>query len=172
MFRNRQSSETPGASGLMYSLVHCPAPLDLRVWVHDAPNVFASRGCGPQRSGGRGGAQRRSPTGGAANGTPRNTVTPLSVVPVSTPCATVVCGSTGPAATPSRINATTARKTTPRLIIQPPTPHEHVDRTSNGALLLRRGRWRLTHARFLAATGSRRFPVGRYAPLLRRIVDN
>src|SRR5208283_4100181 len=52
------------------------------------PNLVAGRtpshlaaGCGAR--------QRRSPTGGAANGTPRYTVSVASLVPCNTPCSTL-----------------------------------------------------------------------------------
>src|ERR1700722_10755203 len=111
MLRNRQSSETPGALGLMYSLVHRPAPADLSVWMHAAPKAFAARGSAPHFTGGFGGAHRSSPTGGAANGTPRNALTPLSVVPTSTPCTTVARGSASRAAMPKLIAVAAATRT-------------------------------------------------------------
>src|SRR5215218_5330499 len=116
MFRNRQSSDTPGSAGLMYSLVHCPDPCDLRVCVQAAPNAFACRGCDPQLTAGRGGAQRRSPTGGAANGTPRKTVTPLSTVPDRVPCATVATGSAAAAISPRHIVTASIANITDRFI--------------------------------------------------------
>ena len=99
----------------MYSLVHCPDPPDLSVWVHAAPKLVASRGCEPHFAAARGGVRRRSPTGGAANGTPRNAVTPLSVVPVEHALrdGRVRVGWV-PARRPRRIEATTGMRATNR----------------------------------------------------------
>jgi hypothetical protein len=61
-----------------------------QAWGQPGASEVASSAFGPQASTGAVGAQRRSPTGGAANGTPRNTFTCPLVEPVTGPSGVVM----------------------------------------------------------------------------------
>src|SRR5262245_16745173 len=68
-------------------MVRCKSGLFMSTCTHIAPYSVALRIREPHASGGSGGAQRRDPTGGFANGTPLYTQTPCaSIVPRSLPC--------------------------------------------------------------------------------------
>ena len=71
------------------------------VCMHWGPKLVAGSVTGAHDSAGCGGFQRRSPTGGAANGMPRNTRTPSSISPRTFPEAvstTVSCARSDPGA--------------------------------------------------------------------------
>src|SRR4029450_11603812 len=74
-FRYRQSSSIPGEPGRSTETSHPPTPAG---WIHPGPYVSAFR-TSLQGATDCGARQRHGPTGGAANGIPLNTRTPLDV---------------------------------------------------------------------------------------------